>query len=90
MQNVQLKARPTRSAKDAMEHVWIQIHLVVESVYLAAAVTITPWCMKADASLLMSVLVSDVHRVTLCSDNTVAHCSHILLVNAVVYFLSVK
>ena len=78
MQNVQLKARPTRNAKDAMEHVRIHFHLVLLSVYLAAAVTITPWCMKADASLLMSVLVSDVHRITLCSDNTVTHCSHIL------------
>ena len=74
MQNVQLKARPTRNAKDAMEHVRIHFHLVLLSVYLAAAVTITPWCMKADASLLMSVLVSDVHKVTLCSDNTVTHC----------------
>ena len=42
MQNVQLKARHTRSAKDAMEHVRIQIQFVLQSVHLAAAVTIIP------------------------------------------------
>ena len=72
MQNVQLKARHTRSAKDAMEHVRIQIQFVLQSVNLAAAVTIIPSCMKANAFMLMSVLVSDVHRGELCSDNTVA------------------
>lgn len=57
-QHVQLKARHSRNAKDVMGRVWIRFQSALPSVNLVVAAHLTPWCTRANASLLTNALVS--------------------------------